>query len=193
MPSSKRLVGLLTGTFDPVHLGHVAMARAARAQFELDEVWFLVNPDPGHKVGVTSYKDRMAMARLSVAGESGFRVYSGDLAEKSHNIDVFLTMINQYPKDNFVFIVGADVLQRMKAWEGYGRVVREAQFVAARRFGVSEPALDGRVRVRWFDFDEHVGASSRDIRVALGAGDGRPAELDGRVYDYILQHKLYGT
>jgi nicotinate-nucleotide adenylyltransferase len=182
---------LLTGTFDPVHLGHVAMARAAMGAGGLDEVWFLVNPDPGHKVEVTNFANRLAMARLAVAGVPDLRVYSGDLADKPHDIDVFLTLINAYPRDNFVFIVGVDVFQRMHAWKSYERVVREARFVAARRRG-AEVVVDPRLQVTWFDLAKHAGASSRDIREELRAGM-RPVDLDGRVYEYVRERGLYGA
>ena len=174
-----------------MHLGHVALARAAQAAYGLDQVWFMVNPAPGHKVGVTAYADRLAMVKLAVADVPGLLVYLGEFVHKPHNIGVFLTMINQYSRDDFVFIVGADVLLGMQAWEGYEQVVREAQFVVAQRAGALVPTVEKKLQARWFAFDEHIGASSRDIRTALRVGGGCPAELDARVYEYILGHRLY--
>ncbi|HEX3082334.1 MAG TPA: nicotinate-nicotinamide nucleotide adenylyltransferase [Candidatus Saccharimonadia bacterium] len=184
-------IGLFTGTFDPVHLGHVAMARAAMAAARLDEVWFLVNPDPGHKAGVTSYDDRIAMVKLAVAQQAGISAYEGNLASKMHHFDVFLTLINEHPSDVFMFIVGADVLAGMRAWESYAQVLEAApQFVAARRSGGSEPELDERLPVQWFELNEHAAASSRDIRMELAAGKP-PSDLDPAVLAYIREHGLY--
>ena len=192
MSSSKRRIGLLTGTFDPVHLGHVAMGRVAMRECVLDEVWFLVNPEPGHKVGVVGFADRLAMVRLAVGGERGLSAYSGELADKHHNIDVFLTLIKQHPTDQFVFIVGTDVLGQLGDWEDSERVLREAQFAVARRERFGEVALDSRLKVSGFDLVEHAKASSRAIRSELRAGK-RPVELDERVYAYVRERGLYGA
>lgn len=166
------------------------MARAAMSACGLSEVWFLVNPEPGHKVGVTPLRGRVAMLRLAVEGLPGLSVYNGDLAGKAHTIDVFITLINQHLSDDFVFIVGADVLEHLPQWENSERVIERARFAVARRPRDMEVELDGRLRVQWFELEEHTAASSRDIREQLRAGK-RPIELDGRVYGYISERGLY--
>lgn len=190
MFSSNRRVGLLTGTFDPVHLGHTAMARAAQSACELDEVWFLTNPAPEHKTGVMALEDRVAMVRLAVADEPTMRegVPAGGEVSVSHTIADFELMMSRYPATDFVFIVGADVLSSIDTWEDAARA-RVLQYAAARRAGADETLIDD-LRVAWFDLAEHTGASSRRIQGELRAGK-RPAELRDSVSTYIWERGLY--
>jgi len=184
-------VGLLTGTFDPVHLGHTAMARAAVSACELDEVWFLVNPTSGHKIGVTALTDRVAMVRLAVAGEPTLREGAPDWSAgpMGHTIVEFGRLMAHYPDTEFVFIIGIDVLATLDTWED-AKQVRELSFAVARRAGAPEIKLDEHLRVQWFDLAKHGGASSRQVQIELKAGK-RPSELHDRVLEYILERGLY--
>jgi nicotinate-nucleotide adenylyltransferase len=193
-------IGLLTGTFDPVHLGHLEMSKAAMKQCGLNEVWLLVNPDPGHKTSVTSLDDRMAMVRLAVAGQPSIRLYTGDLAEEPHTQVTFRQLTQAYPGTSFLFIVGMDTLARLDSWDDPGRVVEHSVFAVAHRPGTPVQELDAlrqrlgtlgdRLKVQLFDFDDHGLASSTDIRRQLRAGE-RPDALDSRVLGYIVDHNLY--
>ena len=188
----RRSVGLLTGTFDPVHLGHVAMARAAMAECALDEVWFLVNPDPEHKVGVTSLGDRVAMVRLALVGQEGLREGApGDLGPVRHRMDEFAGLVNRYPQLDFVFIVGIDVLARLPHWPQAREVSKQARFVVARRRGHANEIPDASLTVQWFDVSEYTDASSGQVRDDLVRGVVS-ADLDSRVLEYIREHRLYG-
>lgn len=189
MSKPDRRVGLLTGTFDPVHLGHLALARVAQAACELDEVWFLVNPQPGHKQGVSGLSDRLAMMQLALAGDPTFCVGEpGGEQAIPHTMRDFLGLMDRYPDDEFVFIVGADVLGTIDTWNE-PEVARRVMYAAAQR-----PALDVLVpkdlKVTWFELDEHVAASSGSVRIMLSRGLV-PDELDPRVYDYIRAQALY--
>jgi nicotinate-nucleotide adenylyltransferase len=190
-------VGLLTGTFDPVHLGHVELAQAAMRERGLDEVWVLVNPGPAHKAGVAPYGQRLVMVGLAVRDVSGLRVV-GD--EVTHTMAGFTEFVGKYLGYEFVFVVGMDTMARLDAWDDYEAVVRRAAFAVARRPGVANGAVEGlrarlgalgsELRARVFDFDEHEGASSRTVREQIRAGE-RPEALDVRVYEYILREGLY--
>lgn len=191
MSSSIRRVGLLTGTFDPVHLGHVALARGAQDACELDEVWFLVNPQPAHKQGVTALVDRLAMVRLAVTDEPLMREGEPEArpaGSARHTMADFGQMMARYPDVEFVFIVGVDVLATLGSWEE-ADLARGMRYAVARRGG-KVAATDPRLQVLWFDLTEHVGASSRKVQAQLQAGR-RPDELDERVYEYIREQRLY--
>lgn len=185
-------VGLLTGTFDPVHLGHVAMAYAAMRECGLAEVWFLVNPAPGHKAGVTPLADRLAMVRLAVAGEAGLRLGEpgNEGGPAAHRMADFELLMSHYPDREFVFIVGADVLSAMRAWEDYEPALERAHFAVAHRAGAPEVEVDGRLQATKFELTEHEAASSRVIQGELAAG-ARPGELDPAVLEYVRAHNLY--
>jgi nicotinic acid mononucleotide adenylyltransferase len=152
----------------------------------LREVWFLVNPDPGHKTGVTGLSDRLAMARLALEGEAGLVV--GEIIP--HRLADFEHLMGKYPQAEFVFIIGADVLSSMRAWEDYEPAVARVRFAVAHRYGAPAFELDSGLQAEMFDFDEYASASSRVIQEELAAGRV-PAELDGWVYEYIRDHGLY--
>jgi nicotinate-nucleotide adenylyltransferase len=193
-------VGLLTGTFDPVHLGHLEMSRAAMKSCGLDEVWLHVNARSAHKDGVTEYALRMAMVRLALEGEPRIRPYIGDLAEEPHTQPTFRRLARTYPGTRFLFIVGMDTLAWLDRWDDVASVVEHSTFAVAHRPGTPVQELDSlrerlgslgdRLQVQLFDFDDHGLASSTAIRRQLRAGE-RPQALDPRVLDYIRDYHLY--
>jgi nicotinate-nucleotide adenylyltransferase len=96
----------------------------------------------------------------------------------------------RHPEHDFVFIVGADVLAGLPAWEDAAAVVEQASFAAVRRPGQAEVELDPALRVQWFEMSEYAEASSGAVRRALAAGKV-PAEVDARVMDYVRKKALY--
>jgi nicotinate-nucleotide adenylyltransferase len=184
-----RNIGLLTGTFDPVHLGHVELAKAAMRECGLDEVWLMVNAQPGHKSGATAYEHRLAMAELAVGREASINVYRGDLAGSPHVMPTFLELMSRHLPDEFVFVVGMDVMSRLNGWEDAQSIVENATFAVAHRHGSPVKAVDG-LRTNLFEFDGYAGASSSSIRGRLAAGE-LSDELDSRVHEYIRDNGLY--
>ncbi len=195
-----RKVGLLAGTFDPTHLGHVALAQAALVAGGLDEVWLLVNPNPAHKVNVLSYVHRFAMAELAVGGQSAVKLVRGADAQVPHTMAGFGELARRHGDHAFVFIVGMDVMAGLDSWEEVEKVVREAAFLVARRPGADGRLIDDlrgrlgglgrRLAARIFDFEGYNLASSKQVREAVRTG-ARPGPLDDRVYGYIVEHGLY--
>jgi nicotinate-nucleotide adenylyltransferase len=193
-------VGLLTGTFDPIHLGHVALARGARDKFDLDEVVFWVNAEAGHKVGVTPYKDRVAMVRLALVGEKHLRSYDGELAKRPHVISSFMALAQEFAPHELAYIVGADTFETIDRWDFVESVVRSGTFLIAKRPGAAESVVAdvktrlgelGRyLKAESFEFAGYTQASSRKIREEVARG-GRPEALEPSVYDYIVTHDLY--
>lgn len=99
-------IGIMGGTFDPIHNGHLAIAKAAYEQFGLDKVWFLPNGNPPHKaltdIG-SSIEDRIRMVELAIAGHTGFRLEAYEARRKSISCS-YETMehfTKTYPKDDF--------------------------------------------------------------------------------------------
>ena len=188
----RRAIGLLTGTFDPVHLGHVAMAKAAMKQCSLDEVWFLVNPEPLHKIGVAKAIDRVAMVRLALDLEPNIREGeqpAGTLVR--HTMADFSLLMARHPSLRFVFIVGAEVLTQLSEWQDSSEVASSAKFAVARRPGHEVELRDG-LSVQWFSLTSHTHASSGYVRDSL-AKNIVPQDLDSHVATYINAHQLYGS
>jgi nicotinate-nucleotide adenylyltransferase len=196
-------VGLLTGTFDPVHLGHLELAASAKQALGLDRVWFLVN---AHTEQSESYKkaagfaDRLAMVRAAVADSPDITVYEGALALRPHNIRTFIDLFNEHPNDGFVFITGMDTIGRLDRWEDFESVVKNTSFAVSHRPGTPITALSDlqdrlneaglELKAEVFETRDFGEASSTKIRRELEGGRV-PAHLDPRVFEYIKQNKLY--
>jgi nicotinate-nucleotide adenylyltransferase len=200
-----RKVGLLTGTFDPVHVAHVELARVAIKEARLDEVWLMVNPrlinspvENKHKV--SSFQHRMAMAKLAVSQEAQIEVYNGDLKAARHTMADFAKLIVEYPTTQFSFIVGSDVIARMDRWEDLVSVVRSTSFIVAERPSASIRDMDElrlrlgdigkELKAQVLEFNGYTDVSSSAARLAL-AGSEQPQWLHPDVRDYILRNNLY--
>jgi nicotinate-nucleotide adenylyltransferase len=192
--------GILTGTFDPVHLGHLALARTAWQTLGLREVYFVLNADPDHKLDVTGFDDRLAMTRLAIAQYPGLRVYDGLLRLEAHGVTMFRSLMAELAAPSYVFILGQDTLSRLDTWDDPVSVVNLAPYAVASRPGTSHDAEAGLrqrlgsvgrdLRVEWFDLASDQTAASRQIREQWRAGEA-VSGLDPVVASYIRDHHLY--
>ena len=133
-------VGLLGGTFDPVHVGHLAVAAAAREALVLDSVLFIPAARPPHKPGqvASSFADRVAMLSAAVQGQGGFFVSSleAEREQPSYTIDT-LTILRQQLGEvvELFFIVGLDAFAELATWKEYERIPSYANLVVIERPG----------------------------------------------------------
>lgn len=193
-------IGVLTGTFDPPHLGHIALAQAALATGEIDAVWFMPNPVPAHKTQVTAYEHRLMMVELALRGVPGVGVAPVAVRHEPQTISGFRRLMAAYPGTTWRFIAGTDTLAGLDTWKDYAAVVREVVFLVAERPGTPVVVLDdlrgrlgdvGRLlTVTPFRFESYTTTSSRVAREALRKARWPPA-LGDQVMAYILEHGLY--
>ena len=130
-------IGILGGTFDPVHNGHLALGKQAYEQFKLDEIWFMLSGHPPHKKGrlVTEGKEREDMVKLAIASVPYF-VYSDFELKREGNTYTAqtLTLLREaYPQHEFYFIIGADSLYEIEQWYHPELVIKQAVLLAAAR------------------------------------------------------------
>ena len=138
-------VGLFGGTFDPIHRGHLAVARAARERFDLGRILFVPASIPPHKrdLDITSYAHRYAMVSLAVSGEKTFIPSDIESPEKlgdtpSYTIDTVKRLKQQLKKaDRLFFLIGMDAFADIAKWREPEALLRETDFIVMARPGYS--------------------------------------------------------
>ena len=187
-------MAIFGGTFDPIHLGHVALAREAADRFRLDRILFVPASRPPHKSGVThaDYEHRVRMVELACAGEPRFTVSRLEQnTERSYSIDTIEKVRSTLaPEEELFFLIGADAFAEIETWRRWQDVIRAVSFIVASRPGHRYHVPAGARVERIETFDRPV--SSSGIREALAGGEC-PQDLPGAVLDYIRRHRLYGV
>lgn len=138
--------GILGGTFDPVHTGHLTLAHSVREQLGLDNVLFVPAGRPWLKVGsaVTDPAHRLAMVRLAVAGMPDFRVSTMEIERPgpSYTVDTLTELRGEMkPEDELYFILGWDNLMELPKWRRPAEIIRLACLAAVPRVGYPVPDL----------------------------------------------------
>ena len=196
-------IGILGGTFNPIHLGHLIVAQDATDQLELARVVFIQSATPPHKryEGNASAAQRLAMVRLAIRGNPRFKVDDIEirLGGASYTVDTLSELRRHDRYTDFYFIIGADSLQELHRWREVGRLVRLCTFVTVPRPGfqarpVIDPKLDPATRrqLRQHVLRGHAcDIASRDIRARVARGDSIRYLVPDAVASYIQRHRLY--
>lgn len=194
-------IGLMGGSFDPIHNAHLALARAALAEKQADEVIFLPAGDPPHKRGLLAPgKDRLSMVRLALEGEPHMRVSNAevDRAGVTYTVDTLRDMRRAYPDSHLVYLIGSDTLHQIGTWRECDAVISLCSFVVYLR--ADEPKADvlslmEAWRVRGADIClgkvRLPDLSSTQVRKILGRGGAVTQLIPPAVESYIRAHALY--
>ena len=193
-------IGILGGTFDPIHVGHLAAARAAMDCAHLDRVLFVPSAQPPHRAAASAAaEDRLAMARLAVEGEADFEVSDVEVTRggKSYTVDTLSQLHRTYPGDELFLILGWDAARLFRSWREPDHVSKLASVVIVARPGTDAAQTSGlaatgipparviECKVRTPD------VSSSDLRLALAAGESVAGKLPLAVERYIASRGLY--
>ena len=187
-------IGVFGGSFDPIHIGHLAVAAAATEQLELALVHFMpAGQQPfkltGHAAGP---EDRAVMVGLAIRDEPRFVLDRRELDRKgpSYTIDSLRELRDEFPSDELCFLVGADAVHDLPAWKEATRLVDLATIVAFARPGASLPESDLVSRTIQVPAVDVSATQVRDLAMAGRSIRGLVPEL---VAEYIEQHSLYRT
>lgn len=133
----ERKIGLLGGTFNPPHLGHLIIAEQVRNQLDLEEVLFLPSAEPPHKKKKKTIdaSHRLAMLTEAVSDNDGFSIEDAELKRggKSYTYDTLVALKEKNPDVDYYFIIGADMVQDLKNWYKIDELIKLVQFVAVNR------------------------------------------------------------
>ncbi|BFH61376.1 MULTISPECIES: nicotinate-nucleotide adenylyltransferase [Paenibacillus] len=191
-------VGIMGGTFDPIHIGHLLAAEAARDSFGLDEVWFMPSHIPPHKEQAgASGEDRLGMVAEAISDHPCFRTLDIEIRRGgvSYTIDTVKEIRGSFEDIEFHFIIGADMVNYLPKWEGIEELVNLMSFIGVGRPGSTlnlaalPPYLHGKVLLA--DMPQ-VDISSTEIRERLATGHSIRYMVTDSVYDYIRRRGLYG-
>lgn len=197
-------IGILGGTFDPIHNGHLALGRYAKEMFSLDQIWIMPNGNPPHKESESiesKTKHRVEMARLAIQEESGFYLNLYEVERKEVNYS-YLTMehfTSEYPEDEFYFIIGADSLFDIEKWRCPERLLKTCVILAAYRDGKSRTDMDAKIEylnekfqadIRLLAMPE-IDISSTEIREEMRGHESIEKMVPKAVYEYIKKHELF--
>ncbi len=191
-------VGLLGGSFDPPHVGHVAIARAARERVGLDRVLFApTGLQPFKKGGAeASWADRMRMVELLCAGDAGWEASAvdGPRADGAPNytVDALETLRLEMPGARLFGVIGVDSLREFGRWRRAERLVELAEWIVVSRPGFARVEPPTGARVHWVD-GVAVPVASHVLRERLRAGESCAGEIPGAVLRYIGERGLYGA
>ncbi|MGO2751267.1 MAG: nicotinate-nucleotide adenylyltransferase [Pseudoclavibacter sp.] len=190
---ARRRVGVMGGTFDPIHHGHLVAASEAAAHFELDEVLFVPTGKPSHKSHVTPVEHRYLMTVIATASNPRFKVSRVDVDRDgpTYTIDTLRDVQRLRPDADLYFITGADAIAQILGWKNSLKLFELAQFVAVSRPG-HEMRTDGipADKVATLQIPA-LAISSTDIRAR--AYEEKPVWYlvpDG-VVQYMAKHRLY--
>jgi nicotinate-nucleotide adenylyltransferase len=193
-------IGLMGGTFDPIHLGHLLAAETAREACGLDEVWFIPSRTPPLKESepFASGEDRLEMVRLAIAGNPAFRALDLELRRPgvSYSIDTARELKDRCPGCGFSYIIGGDRVNDLPSWHRIAELAEIVEFIGVGRpghpvdIGALPEFLRGRVRVIPMP---QLDISSSGIRARRREGRSIRYLVPDGVHDFILGKGLYGS
>jgi nicotinate-nucleotide adenylyltransferase len=195
-------IGILGGTFNPPHLGHLVAGQEAYRELELDRVMLIPARIPPHKPveHEPGPEHRLALCRLATQDDDRFEVSELELERDgpSYTVDTLEQLSSQAPNNELFLVVGGDIAAGLPDWHRPERVLELANLAIAKRRGTTRDSvqealatLRGGDRARFFQMPR-IGVSSTMIRRRVAASQPIRYLVPDRVLDYIERHELYG-
>lgn len=200
----RRKVGIMGGTFDPIHLGHLILGEKAYEQLGLETVLFMPSGNPPHKrhrEGRASDEDRSEMVGLAIADNPHFALSLMEMHEEgyTYTFHTLETLCHEHPDTDYYFIIGADSLYSFDTWREPQRICDACTLVVAARNHVPDDELDAAIRktAAFYHADiirldtMNIDISSHIIRKWTSDSKSLKYYVTDPVMDYISKHGLY--
>ena len=194
-------IGILGGTFDPIHKGHINLALVAAKELSLDGVTFIPSGVSYMKDNVSESSARYAMTELAVKNYPSFSVSDIEVKRSgnSYTYETLEELNKRFPDTDFYFIVGADTFLNLDKWKCVGRIFRATSIAVHTRDNIPKKVLlskaDDYKRIFnakvFFLNAPQVDISSTDIKKKIKNGERAEDLLPPSVYSYIKEHNLY--
>lgn len=202
---SSHKIGIMGGTFNPIHIGHLLLSERAYEQFDLEKVYVMPTNNPPHKMDTKIESDlhRCAMVQLAIESNPHFELSLLEVNRKglTFTVDTLRELQSQYPDKEWYFIVGGDSLEYMDKWRSPEIIFSMATIVVAIRDEYDEEALQEKIKhlqelyhakIELISMP-NIEISSTDIRQRLSHGLSCKYLVPERVEAYISRHQLYSV
>ena len=195
-PDSQSYIGILGGSFDPVHYAHCAIAQLALEHFALEKIYFIPADIPPHKrVTVTvSARHRLTMLRKAIEGNRAFCIWDGELKRKgvSFTVDTLYELKKVHPDAHLYFIIGSDNIPELLTWKRYKTILSMVTLCITHRPGhaMRIPPELSKAKIATFPSPEW-GISSSMIRSYIAQGISCRYLMTDAVIEYVQKNKLY--
>ncbi len=196
-------IGIMGGTFDPIHIGHLLLGEFAYEDYGLDEIWYLPNGNPPHKQQAeeSTLNHRVEMIRQAIRNVPYFKLclHEAKETEHSYTYQTMRELNTLYPENDFYFILGADSLFSIETWKYFREIFPTCTILAAMRD--DKDAADMRMQIRYLE--EKYGAririlqaplleiSSTTLRERASRGQSVSYMVPDAVAEYIKKNRLY--
>lgn len=198
----KQRIGIMGGTFNPVHMGHLLLAERAYEQMELDKVWMMPNAVPPHKAGqqILSKEHRIAMLKLAIEGNPHFQLSLFEKEDRAHySYETMESLQKAYPDCEFYYLMGADSLFDIEKWVEYRRFLASCHILAAGRIDGENQELSDWTETLKEKYlakitllnSPVIEISSSEIRSRKKKGKSIRYLVPDSVFSYIETHSLY--
>lgn len=196
-------IGIMGGTFDPIHIGHLLIAEYARISFKLDKILFIPTGNPPHKKKkhITSDMHRYNMVLLATNSNENFLLSTIEMDREgvTYTIDTINALKSIYDNTDFYFIMGADSLLQIYSWKDYEKLLNMCKFIVAKRPGYKDNKLDEVKSDLNLKYNSQIfimegpllDISSSQIRERVKKGISITYLVPRAVEIYIYKHKLY--
>lgn len=187
----RKKIGILGGTFNPIHLGHLVMAEQALVQLNLDKVLFMPDylpPHIDHKDAINA-NDRAEMIKLAIKDNPNFALEPCEINRggKSYSFDTMLQLNKDHPYNDYYFIIGGDMVTYLPKWYRINDLLKLVTFVGIERLG-NEKVTE--YPIKWIS-TPLIDLSSTGVRKAIKAHHNLKYLVPDQVLNYIKEHQLY--
>lgn len=196
-------IGLIGGTFNPIHHGHLILSEYVRENFKLDKVIFIPTGLPPHKSASVVEKPeiRLEMTKLAIEMNQFFSVSDIETYREgiSYTIDTITELKNLYPTDQLYFLIGADSLFELPTWKYYEQLISKTNIIVVNRPGGANNLIGAKIK----EYEDQFGGSIIEVKsplIDISSSDIRNRVKDGKsikylvpnnVEEFILQNNLY--
>lgn len=196
-------IGVLGGTFDPIHNGHLVLAQQVMDRQNLDFVYFIPAKIPPHKKDkkIVSSRNRYDMVKLAIEGNDDFKINDMELKREgiSFSYDTIVDLKKLHPEATIYFISGADTIFQLDSWKKIGQLLSEVVFIAAYRHGYDLDLLSSKVTELNKRYDGNIviqeiselEISSTEIRNKIAMNESVRYIIPDAVIAFIGERGLY--